>query len=280
VDAGGNVGVKTASPSTDFEVNGNAKFTTVTIGSSAALTGIATDAEAVAGTSTSTVLTPWTNILSSIGYGMRHSINFASAIASGTGAVSGTVAEWGFSVTAPNAGLTGHAARITSSGTTSAVCRGAAQSRIVWDKPVLINGNFLVTSTMDENTVFRFTVGKQPTSVPIGNLAQRGFGLRFAGGGELFLDAHDGTTLTSVGTGITIAAAIGSDARDFTLYSNGSGTVTLYINDVAVATSSNGPTGAGSFYRNAFIGEIESIASTTTGKGRVSVGTISINLGR
>ena len=44
VDAGGNVGVKTASPSTDFEVNGNAKATTVTIGSSASVSSIAQNA--------------------------------------------------------------------------------------------------------------------------------------------------------------------------------------------------------------------------------------------
>lgn len=40
VDAGGNVGVKTASPSTDFEVNGNAKVTTLNIGSSGTISAL------------------------------------------------------------------------------------------------------------------------------------------------------------------------------------------------------------------------------------------------
>jgi hypothetical protein len=85
VDAGGNVGVKTASPSTDFEVAGNAKFTTGNITTAPAAADssslipttawvqaevpaasttaagkveLATDAEAVAGTSSTLAVTP------------------------------------------------------------------------------------------------------------------------------------------------------------------------------------------------------------------------------
>lgn len=205
--------------------------------------------------------------------------NFGFA-SSGTGATSTNVFEWGTSFTAPNAGSAGYALRSSNSGTGTPISRGVGQSQIRWDKPIIITGLFNVTSTMDANHIFRLLIGRSPTGYTVGNLTARGFGFSFSGGGTLYLDVHDGTTFRQVSTGITISASSGV-SRDFMLYSDGSGNVTLYIDDVAVATSPNGPTGSGTFYNNGFFAEIHAPStSTTVGNGRVALGGTSLYFGR
>ena len=77
----------------------------------------------------------------------------------------------------------------------------------------------------------------------VGVLTRRGFGWRATGGSGtryLSLEVHNGTTLTSVTSSYALVDGV---AFDWDLISNGSGTVTLYINGTQVATSSAGPTG-------------------------------------
>lgn len=77
----------------------------------------------------------------------------------------------------------------------------------------------------------------------VGVLARRGYGWRATGGTApryLTLEVHNGTTLTSVTSTYVLTDGI---AFDWDLISNGSGTVTLYVNGVQVATTTGGPTG-------------------------------------
>jgi hypothetical protein len=227
-------------------------------------------------------VTPFTAVFASIGYGVKNALQFGGAIASGTGATTATVSEWGFLVTAPNAGIVGHAMRISSSLTTSAIHRGVGQSQINWTKPIVITGNFKNTNPLDVNNECRFSVGKAPTGTPVGPLTQRGFGFCFFGDGELMLEVHNGTTPTQVGTGITIPLSTSvsvNPARDFALFSRGDGYVELYIDDILVASTNNGPTGTGTFYNNGIVGEIRSLAGTTVSLGRVAFGSISAFFG-
>jgi hypothetical protein len=77
----------------------------------------------------------------------------------------------------------------------------------------------------------------------VGVLVRRGYGWRATGGTApryLTLEVHNGTTLTSVTSTYALTDGI---AFDWDLISNGSGTVTLYVNGVQVATTTGGPTG-------------------------------------
>jgi len=242
---------------------------------------LATLAESIVGTSTNKVLTAEASMWQLCAYGAKHSLAVSTSSATGTGAAAGTNNEYGIVVTCPNVGLTGNALRIFGPGTQSPINRGGGGSNVRWDKPILITGSFLITSNLDTLNVFRLTIGKPPTGFTVGNLTVAGFGLRFSGGGLLYLDVHNGSSLTSVSTGITIPAASGSNvARDFALYSDGNGNVKLYIDDALVASSSAGPTGLGTFYNSAIIAEIESTGVTTVGNGRVATGSISAYFGR
>lgn len=78
----------------------------------------------------------------------------------------------------------------------------------------------------------------------VGVLARRGYGWRATGGSApryLTLEAHNGTTLTSVTSTHAVTEGV---AFDWDLISNGSGTVTLYVNGTQVATTTGGPTGS------------------------------------
>jgi hypothetical protein len=93
----------------------------------------------------------------------------------------------------------------------------------------------------DANTVTRINLGGRSANA-VGALTQKGIGLFKAGGtGSLiYLTVHDGTTLTSVSSGVTNATG---QSFKYVIYSDGTGNVTLYLDGVSVATTSAGPTG-------------------------------------
>jgi hypothetical protein len=77
----------------------------------------------------------------------------------------------------------------------------------------------------------------------VGNLTRRGIGWKLIGGaGSRFiqLEAHNGTTLSSVTSSFAVTAGV---AFDWDVESDGAGNVTLYVNGSSVATSTGGPTG-------------------------------------
>jgi hypothetical protein len=93
----------------------------------------------------------------------------------------------------------------------------------------------------DSNTTSRINLGGRSANA-VGALTQKGIGLFKAGGtGSLiYLTVHNGTTLTSVSSGVTNATG---QSFKYVIYSDGTGNVTLYLDGVSVATTSAGPTG-------------------------------------
>ena len=144
---------------------------------------------------------------------------------------------------------------------------GNTTAAINFSKPFWMSGRSSYDNTFrgDANNTSRITVGKSATGA--GALAQKGIGWQKVGGlaPNFFLLAHDGTTLTSVDTGVSLDSLgiTGSVNFDWSLYSDGSGNVTMFINDVQVATTSAGPTGfssASSLWQE----EIDQTASAAT----------------
>jgi hypothetical protein len=118
----------------------------------------------------------------------------------------------------------------------------------------------------DANNTARVTVGKSGVTGGAA-LSQKGIGWQKAGGSaaNFFMLAHNGTTLTSIDTGTSLSSLglSGGAPFDWSLYSDGSGNVTMWINDVQVATTSAGPTG-NSLGSCIWMEEIDQTASAST----------------
>jgi hypothetical protein len=247
VDAGGNVGVKTASPSTDFEVNGNAKATTVTIGSSAALTGVATDAEAVAGTSSTLAVTPANlinNNLTEIVWNIGNSSG-GQITTSGTGANAGQTGGVNKSTVGPTS-VAGYAnLRYTIGGHTPTK---NWNSPFDFSRPMrfsVFHGKNILFGT-DLNSEGWVTVGDGGTIVNNAGPNRACFGIKFVEQ-KAYGFVHDGTTLT-----------VSSDFYEFItagfitslISSDGAGNVSFNIGGVSF-TMTGGPTGLTTPYGNA-----------------------------
>ena len=135
----------------------------------------------------------------------------------------------------------------TNGGVSQFAARGTDTAVINFSKKFWMSGRsgYDATNYGDANNTSRVTVGKSGTGA--GALAQKGIGWQKAGGtgSNIFLLAHNGTTLTSVDTNTSLTSlGIGAGAYfDWSIYSDGSGNVTMWINDTQVATTSSGPTG-------------------------------------
>jgi hypothetical protein len=95
----------------------------------------------------------------------------------------------------------------------------------------------------DANAFFRIGLGgKNALSAGDIGAAVRGIGFKLPGGGAsaMILQVSNGTTVTSVTSSFTPTLR---QVYDWKIYSDGTGNVTLYINDSQVATTSAGPTG-------------------------------------
>jgi hypothetical protein len=254
VDAGGNVGVKTASPSTDFEVVGNAKATTITIGSSAALTGVATDAEAIAGTSTTLAVAP---------HGVADAINrrlarrrfqtnltVLSTQSTGTGAGYTQVQQY-TNIAVPTAGIAGFTRGFILFTSPDANLNTNFSNKLgfgIWTR-VTNHANY---SGLSVRSAYGYPSG--PTAgVVLGDLTTRGFGWTWTNGENLFLQVHDGTTLHLIDTLYTPTSSTTAEILYLEAFSDGQGNVTGYVevkNGTTVVTytvsSANGPTGTAS----------------------------------
>lgn len=116
------------------------------------------------------------------------------------------------------------------------------QSYFNFSNPSWCSGRSLLNGITESVFSWGFYHGKAEND-GVGVLTRRGYGWRATGGAGtryLSLEVHNGTTLTSVTSTYALTAGI---AFDWDLISNGSGTVTLYVNGNQVATSSDGPTG-------------------------------------
>ena len=105
--------------------------------------------------------------------------------------------------------------------------------RIVWGFR-LIRYAF---GTTDVNSVCRVVLGKTGA---VGTPTTRSIGIYFTGTSVLSLMVHDGTTLRFVDTTFTPVHLQGFDA---VIISDGTGNVSLFVNGTLAATSANGPVG-------------------------------------
>jgi hypothetical protein len=136
-------------------------------------------------------------------------------------------------------------------------------------------------STIDGVTDTNFTAAWYHGKVEadgVGDLVRRGFGWKLVGGAGsrfLLLQAHNGTTLSSVTSSFAVTAGV---AFDWDVESDGAGNVTLYVNGTSVATSSSGPTGSVNIAGLAWQEEIQAAAALaspfndfTNSRGRYAV---------
>jgi hypothetical protein len=213
----------------------------VVLSASPALTGTPTAPTAAAGTNTTQIATTAAALLAMMDPG------FVDL----TGYTAWTIASSGAGVanaqSAVNIRLTGPT---TAAGYITA--RTAFSASPIWTKATTAgNGYTFTTQTIvsarifvesrDANSVWRMSFGKNFSSSN-GVLAAKGFGIRQAASGALYLVVHDGTTLTEVASSYTPDTATPFDVR---LDSMGNGTVTLYVNGAQVATTALGPVGTG-----------------------------------
>jgi hypothetical protein len=153
--------------------------------------------------------------------------------------------------------------------------RGKLETVVDWTKPIWIKtrSHFSSLGVAGQDTA-RFSFGK--TSATWGDLSARGIGFKMGGGStsNIFLMVHNGTTLTTVDSGVNAAALSGGtlSAFDVTLYSDGAGNVTLWIDDVQKATTTAGPS-SGTSTAPRLCQEVENGGTFTTSINFVQSGT-------
>jgi hypothetical protein len=138
---------------------------------------------------------------------------------------------------------------------------------INWSKKVILSGRSMMGSTDystnyngDANTTCRIFLGGRAATYTTGSITQKGISLYKVGGNSsaVQLQVHNGTNAATVASSFTPATG---EAFSWTLYSDGAGNVTLYINGSSVATSSAGPTGNSTAYYTMYGEQVEATAS-------------------
>ena len=145
--------------------------------------------------------------------------------------------------------------------------RGTAELVMNWTKPMWFSYRFHYGAAIgsDANTICRVTVGK--TAATFGDLSSRGFGIKWDGSttGLFNVMAHNGTTLTTVASSVSVSNTTyfptNTSSADFLVYSDGAGNVTLFCNNVQIATTTGGPSSGSGAAR--FIFETDNTTSTT-----------------
>jgi hypothetical protein len=253
VDAGGNVGVKTESPSTDFEVNGNAKVTSLTIGSSAALTGVATNAEAVAGASATLAVTP------SAMREMMNSFVVHDTTASGAANGGGTNTNiWDTMSFLTSATLANSNARRYSATASASFFPWAYPSQPSYklDFSKVVAVRWTIGTVGGSGRVFIendgwfgcFIAQNQSTTAITGGIVQNiGFGWKLDAAGNITVSARNasGTTTATFASGFDIVnlrtTTNSSPAYEVYQYSDGTGNLYTYVDGVLKSTITAAP---------------------------------------
>ena len=261
-----NLGLGTASTnaSTAFLLTAN-NLSDVTAATARTNLGLAyaTDAQMVAGTSASTVLTPSIAGNSFLGWTVCGTTSVGTATSTGT-VTTGTFGSR-CTLTASASGqyaivypANGSVNTFTTSGTSYSDCN--------FSKRIKVFGRVTVAPVANLNCYYAWGRSNNTAST-IGNPAAKGFGIRIQGTGAVELQVHNGTTLTNVTSSFTPTSGTTFDCL---IDSIGDGNVNLYINGSLVATSSAGATGTGAASFPLLIQEISSTASSSAGNFYVS----------
>ena len=227
---------------------------------------LATDAEVIAGTSTTVAMTPAANYWADKKSG--HSFvqfNILSASTSGTGATAGNSAG-GHQVAAPTSAV-GYGCGFASF---PAAQRGINRGNGSWNWAKAFTATFRYSrnsTASDSNSISRVTFGKN-TFVG-GDPTVCCVGIRMAGSNALQLIVHNGTTLTAVTTTSSIVPTV-PNTLDIRITSDGAGNVSLFVNDVLEATTSAGPTGTSGTSASSYIVNEAQNAAIITGTAATS----------
>ena len=205
---------------------------------SLATASFSTNAQAVAGTSTTTAMTPASAYWADKRTG--HSFvqfNAMTASTSGTGATS--VASNGAWVVAAPTTASGNG---IGSFNFPAAQRGINRVTGSWNWAKRFTATFRYSrnnAATDANSISRVSFGKTNA---VGDPTVNCVGIRMSGANALQLLVHNGTTLTPVTTTSSIVPTV-AITYDMRIVSDGAGNVSLYVNDTLEATTAAGPTG-------------------------------------
>lgn len=212
----------------------------VTISEAGAI--FATEAQAIAGTSSSTVISPLTYEVA----GLTTNI-WAAAYPNMSGGTSGAGAATGSTVNAlsgvitpPNVGIAGYATRgFYLHYPSNAISTGYNYGTPSGHSVRFYSLNF---GSALGGVKVRAVFGRANPTIPAATtLAVRGYGWEWDWSTRtLSIIAHNGTTLTT--TAVTWNPA-NARTYEITATSNGAGTISLYVDGVLLGTSSGGPTG-------------------------------------
>jgi hypothetical protein len=230
---------------------------------------LATNAEVIAGTSTSLV-SSLSNIPAWVTNPELRSFAYISSTAiSGSGANSSPAVAWGLREMFLNTLATGRSSfRYGLPATAGVLMSKNDRNKIDFSKKIWLSGKCCLALTAgatsylgDANTMARITLGGY-TTVTTGDMTVMGIGFKKVGGvsSNIVLTVHNGTSLTDVTSSKAVAA---DETIDWVIYSDGTGNVTLYVDGVQIATTSSGPTGLGANLGCTYNEQIE--ATTTPG---------------
>ncbi len=222
---------------------------------------LATEAEAIAGTSTTLAVTPSTAAKEITRRLARRRVQTQltalSSQVTGTGVGFSQVQLYA-NRTTPSAGVAGFSRGYC------VMTQTDTASSLDWSKPIGF-GVFGTFSNAAAHAGIDIRIGLGYTSSPtagveLGDLAVRGFGFFWANGGNVFLQVHDGTTLRNIDTGFTPQTSGTAWMTYLEAFSDGAGDVTAYIRVSQSTTggasteytvsSANGPTGANAIAPN------------------------------
>jgi hypothetical protein len=220
----------------------------------AAVPAFATISDTNSPSSTTKVMSP-SNVLDLILSANFQMLYYGAGVsgASGTGGGFGNNGGRWHDLASPNASISGYGAWSFDTNTNgvgfAASDRGASPISKNWSKKIWLAGRTSIgnypntTLDGDANTFHRVSLGGK-TSFSAGDISSsiRGIGFKIPGGGSsaMILQVGNGSTVTSVTSSFTPTLR---QVFDWKIYSDGTGNVTLYVNDSQVATTTAGPTG-------------------------------------
>jgi hypothetical protein len=141
--------------------------------------------------------------------------------------------------------------------------------KVDFSKKIWLSGRAMPYSTTafgasypgDANTFARITLGGYSTNTT-GDMTLLGIGWKKQGGlaSVYTLTVHNGTTRTDVATSVS---ATDNSVIDWVLYSEGNGNVSFYINGTLAASTSAGPTGITAAYAGMYREQVEAATTPT-----------------
>jgi len=238
--AGMSAYLSTSAAASTYLTQSNASSTYLTQSNAASTyigtSAYATTAQALAGTSTTTVINPSTLLEAKYFQGFKYlsMVTWTSATsgAGSFGALTNSILK---NIGAPTS-VTGYAYTFCPNYNAT---RGSYSSNLAdFTKRTIVGGRFIKNnSSTDTNTIFRFSFGKYFSGTPVGEMTTKGIGFRQIANSALELQVHNGTSLYSVNSTFTPTV---NQAFDAIIIADG-GTATLYVNGSSVASSANAP---------------------------------------